>query len=216
MKILHIDSSARNEQSCSRMLTQFFITQLEKTGKPLFIDRLDLAQTPPRHVTELQTTAMYTPPEQRTPAMINALIESDALCDRVLNADMIICGIPMYNFGMPSSFKAFIDNIVRIGKTFSATETGYQGLLRDKKVVIISTRGANYNPGEAMEGRDNLTPHVIEIFNFLGIDNPIIMNVGPLQFEGEDAKQQAIRQAKEELILTTGNWGYQTGSHISF
>ena len=214
MKILHIDSSARHEQSSSRLLTHFFITQLEKTGHPLLIDRLDLAQTPPRHVTELQTAAMYTPPQLRTPAMINALNESDALCDRVLNADMIMCGIPMYNFGMPSTFKAFIDNIVRIGKTFDTAENGYAGFLKGKKILIITTHGANYNPGGVMEGQDWLTPHLRSIFGFMGIENPTFISAQPLQFEGEDAKEQALKEAKECLLQTACSWGFQANSPI--
>ncbi len=200
MKVLHIDSSARFANSSSRMLSSFFLQQLKKTNLPINLDRLDLALTPPRHVSEMQTKAMHTPSQERTPDMVNALNESESLCDRVLSADMILCAMPMYNFGMPSTFKAFIDNIVRVGKTFAPSENGFSGFLSDKKIIIITTRGANFKPGAPMATKDCLTPHLTAIFGFLGAPNPIFINAHPLQFEGEEAKTSALETAKHQLI----------------
>ena len=200
MKILHIDASARFANSSSRMLSSFFLQQLKTINLPITLDRLDLAIAPPRHVGELQTKAMHTPAQERTPDMISVLDESDSLCDHVLSADMIVCGIPMYNFGMPSSFKAFIDNIVRVGKTFAPSENGFSGFLTNKKIIIITTRGANFEPGAPMATKDCLTPHLTAIFEFLGAPNPIFIDAYPLQFEGEEAKKHALEKAKLQLI----------------
>jgi FMN-dependent NADH-azoreductase len=171
MKVLHIDSSARFNGSASRDLSGYFIKLLIEQVPDVSIDRLDLAVNPPRHVSELQTAAMYTPEDERTPPMVDALRESEELCNAVLSADAIICGIPMYNFGVPSSFKAFIDNIVRVGKTFVPTDEGYQGMLSKKQILFVTTRGADFQPGSALEGWDHLTPHLKTVFAFMGAND---------------------------------------------
>jgi len=206
MKALHIDSSARFKGSASRDLSAYFIELLKERIPGLTIDRLDLAINPPRHVSELQTAAMYTPEEERTPPMVDALRESEELCDALLEADAIVCGVPMYNFGVPSSFKAFIDNIVRVDKTFVPRGTGYQGMLNEKQILFITTRGADFQPGSALEGWDHLTPHLKTVFGFMGANDPDIIEVQPLQFEGAEAKETALRQAREHLHKIAQNW----------
>ena len=118
MRLLHLDSSARFERSSSRMLSAHFVGALRAGLPGLVVDRLDVAADPLPHVSEAFTAAAYTPEAERTPAMREVLRVSDALVDRLLAADAMVFGVPMYNFGMPSAFKAFVDHIVRGGRTY--------------------------------------------------------------------------------------------------
>ena len=128
MHILHVDASARTSGSHSRKLSAHFVEALRELVPTLAIDRLDLAATPPRHFGELETAAISIPEADHTPAMREAIADSDAIVARVLSADAIVIGTPIHNFGMPFTLKAFFDRVSRNGKTFVADETGLRGL----------------------------------------------------------------------------------------
>lgn len=119
MKLLEIQSSARQQGSISHLLSQEFIELWTKHHLAVEHQQRDVGNCPPAHLTELWTKANYTSSEQRTPDMIAALSESEKLIEELLLADRLLLGIPMYNFSVPSTFKAYIDNIVRIDRTFS-------------------------------------------------------------------------------------------------
>ena len=212
MKILHIDCSKRFTGSASRKLSARFVDRLVRNGVALEIDRLDLALAPPQHFGEAQTAAIYLAESERTADMAAALAESDALCDRVLATDAIVCGIPMYNFGMPSVFKVFVDNIVRSDKTFEVTEQGITGRLSGKKAVFIMTTGGNYKPGAMFDGMDCLTPHLQTVFAFVGIANPDIVHAQPMQFEGPVAKARAFEAAETAVAALADKWVHGLGA----
>jgi len=138
MKVLHIDASARVEGSHSRSLSSYFIDSLRQHGVSAAVDRLDLAAEPPKHFGVLETAAISIPKADHTPEMRAAIAPSDALVARVLAADAMVIGTPIYNFGMPSTLKAFFDHVSRNGVTCLADETGMSGLLGDKRVVVLS------------------------------------------------------------------------------
>ena len=181
--ILHIDSSARpgrsGEQahgSHTRRLTARFIErylQLDSRAKVIY---RDVGAEPPSPVTGGWVHAAFTPPEAREPWMVDALAQSDALVDEVLAADIIVAGVPMYNFGPPAQFKAWIDNIVRVGRTFgfdrSRRGEPYWPLLADagKQLVILSSRGDyGYDPGQRLEGINHVEASVRSVFRYLGV-----------------------------------------------
>lgn len=181
--ILHIDSSARpgrsGEQahgSHTRRLTARFIErylQLDSRAKVIY---RDVGAEPPSPVTGGWVHAAFTPPEAREPWMVEALAQSDALVDEVLAADIIVAGVPMYNFGPPAQFKAWIDNIVRVGRTFgfdrSRPGEPYWPLLADagKQLVILSSRGDyGYDPGQRLEGINHVEASVRSVFRYLGV-----------------------------------------------
>ena len=205
MKVLHIDASVRSQGSTSREMSAFFLDELRANGVELEIDRLDLAETPPNHFGPVQTDAMYLPIEDHTPEMAEALSQSNALVDRVLAADALVIGVPIYNFGAPSAFKAFLDNISRSGRTFAYTETGLVGHLSDKKIVVLESAGGNYREGAMFAGLDCLSPHVKAIFNFLGAQPEIILT-HPTMFEGPEMKDTAIGEAKEAARAVAKAW----------
>ncbi|QPH54807.1 FMN-dependent NADH-azoreductase [Pontivivens ytuae] len=205
MKLLHIDASLRAEGSASRALSAFFLEELRAGGLTLDIDRLDLAEDPPDHFGPVHAAAIYLPVEQHTEEMKTALAASDALATRVLAADALVISTPVYNFGMPSALKAFIDHVSRSGLTFSMTETGIVGHLAGKRIAILASAGGNYRPGAMFDGLDCLTPHLRAIFGFLGAAPDIIL-AHPTTFEGPEMKAQAIREAEDAARALAQTW----------
>ena len=200
MKVLHIDSSIRNERSVSKELSAYFMTTLHARFGELPVDYLDLSVDTPAHPSALFVQGNYTPPEERTPEMIAALAESEALVDRLHAADIYVIGMPMYNFSVPSYFKVFIDNIVRINRTFGKKDNHYEGLLKHKKVYIINTRGADFSAGFMQEqSMDQLQPYLERVFAFLGLDDLHFINVYPVQFSGPEARAAAIENARKTI-----------------
>lgn len=206
VRVLHIDASARTAGSASRRLSAHFVRELAGNGLELAVDRLDLAVSPPRHFGAAQTAATYLPIEEHTTEMTAALAESDALCDRVLAADAIVCGVPVYNFGMPSVFKAFIDHVSRRGRTFDYTDRGLVGHLAGKKAAFLISSGGDYRPGAMFHGMDGLTPHLTTIFGFLGLTDPDIIHAQPMQFDGPAAKEAALDDAEAAATAVAKTW----------
>lgn len=207
MKVLHINSSARLEGSVSRMLSGYFVQALRRRKPDIEVLHLDAAKDPPPHVDALFTKAMYTPVELRTPEMVESLQISDRLCRLLLGSDALVFGVPMYNFSVPSAFKAFIDNVVRVGVTFLPTPEGsYIGMLTQQKVVFITTRGADYRPGEPMAAYDTLTPLLRNAFGFMGVEEPHFVDAQPLQFASPQAREDALAAARRELEELADEW----------
>ena len=198
MKVLHIDCSIRNDWSVSKSLSKFFIDQLREKSGALEVDYLDLTQNTPDHVSALFIQGNYCNPKDRTPEMIAELAISEALCDRMHDADVYVIGMPMYNFTIPSNFKAFVDNIVRIGRTFKGTEDGFEGLLLNKKVYVINTRGVDFS-NEMLTPMDQLQPYLKVVFGFMGLFDIHFINVHPVQFAAEEQRLKAIERAKTEI-----------------
>lgn len=181
--LLHIDASARPGRSDqdrfgshTRRLTARFVGRWAASRPGDRIIRRDVGQTPPRPVTGRWIHAAFTKPEQREPWMRKALAESDALVDELMAADLIVAGVPMYNFGPPAQFKAYIDNIVRVGRTFgfdrSRPGEPYWPLLADagKRLVILSSRGDyGYDEGERIHHLNHVERSVRTAFRYLGI-----------------------------------------------
>lgn len=206
MRLLHIDASARHDGSHSRYLSEYFVKNIKARVHMVQIDRLDLASDTPRHFGALQTAAISVPVAEHTPEMREAISVSDAIVARVLAADGIVIGTPIYNFGMPSTLKAFFDHVSRNGKTFVADATGMRGLLGDKKVVILSAAGGAYGPGEMFEGLDCLTPHVKAILGFLGVRSPDFISARPTMFAGPDAANVSMAKAKHDAETVADAW----------
>jgi FMN-dependent NADH-azoreductase len=159
MKLFHVDASAKRETSNSRALARFFIENLRAQRIEVEVDYLDVTVDTPAHVSQDFAVATYRAESERTPEMKATLAASDALCKRLLEADAFLFAMPMYNWSMPSAFKAFIDNITRAGITYKHTEGGrYVGQLSRQKTLFITTRGADLRPGSPFSSMDALTP----------------------------------------------------------
>lgn len=207
MKIMHIDTSAKiAEKSNSRMLGNFFINLLQKQNITVEIDYLDLTKDIQPHLTPEFVVATYKPENERTFEMKQALVASDAMCQRVINADALVCCLPMYNWTIPSTFKTFIDTIIRTGVTYDLFPDGStKGKLTNKKVLFITTRGADLRSG-AFQHMDAMTPVLKASFGFLGVNNPQFVDAQPLQFSDQESRLHALARAKEELTNLAKQW----------
>jgi FMN-dependent NADH-azoreductase len=182
LRLLHIDSSARLGRSGThphgshtRRLTHRFVSRWLAARPGDGVVYRDVGQDPPSPVTGEWIASAFTPPEHRSEAAKASLSESDSLVAELLDADLIVIGAPMYNFGIPAPLKAWIDNIVRVGVTFGfdrsrVGEPYWPMLSTGKRLVILSSRGdSGYGAGGRLEAT-NLVERGIETpFAYLGL-----------------------------------------------
>ncbi|MFC3157640.1 FMN-dependent NADH-azoreductase [Chryseobacterium arachidis] len=204
MKILHIDCSIRNEYSISRKLSKLMVEQLQNFHEITSVDYLDLSTDSPNHITECFIEGVYTVPEERTAEMLKELEQSDEYIHRLHDADIYVIGMPMYNFSIPSNFKAFIDLITRTGRTFRGTEHGFEGLLVNKKVYVINTRGVDFS-NEIIASFDHLQPYLKSIFRFIGLTDVHFVNVFPVKWGNKEKLESAIYKAEQEIAEAAHN-----------
>ena len=163
--LLQIDTSIHSaEGASSRLAAQFVAAWRQVHPDTAFIHR-DLARDPVPHLTAERFAAFLARPEARTPEQQAIAGQSDALIEELRRADTLVLALPMYNFGIPSTLKAYFDHVARAGQTFRYTEKGPVGLLTGKRAVVFATRGGLY----AGTPRDTQSAYVREFLGFLGI-----------------------------------------------
>jgi len=201
MNILQINSSARAEGSHSTRLANSIVERLTASlpnpPAATLIVR-DLGRTPHPELNETALQALFTPVELRTPEQADRVALDDALIDELKAADVVVLGVPMYNFGVPASLKNWIDAISRAKVTFRYTEKGPEGLLTGKKVYVALTRGGQYRGTPA----DTQAPYLKTVFSFLGMADLQFVYAEGLAM-GPDAERQALESANtqiEELV----------------
>ncbi len=169
--LLQIDTSARGDYSISRKLSKAYAEAWQGKNPGGNVIYRDLNTTDLTFVDMDWIGGAYSSPDQHTPEHKQALKLSDELIAELAEADEIVIGAPMYNFGVPARLKAWVDHIVRIGRTFSIGANGYQGLLADKprKATFLIASGGNYAPGAPAEKYNQESPYLQSIFGFLGI-----------------------------------------------
>lgn len=180
--LLHIDASPRGDRSHSRQLTREFVEAWQQTHPADVVTYRDIGRDPVPHIDEQWIAAAYTPAKERTPQLQAVLRVSDRLVDEFLSADLYVIGTPMYNFSIPSTFKAYIDQIVRIGRTFDFEpeniENPYKPLVLNKQMVIVAARGGSgFGAGGPYEQMNYQTPYLATIFGFIGITDIVFVEV---------------------------------------
>lgn len=196
--ILRIDTSPLGERSVSRKLTNKIIGGLHKKFTDSVITTRDFADTPLPHLDARTLGAFFTAPDQRTPDMAEAIQRSDTAIDELLAADIIVIGAPMWNFGIPSSLKAWIDHISRAGRTFKYTPTGPIGLIpAGKKVIIVSSRGGVYSTGD-YQALDHQEKYLKAALGFLGITDISVVRAEGVAL-GEESLAKAMNTADAEI-----------------
>ena len=177
--LLIVNSSPRSG-SVSRRLTSHVAEQWKQRNPNGRIIERDLTAETPAFVSENWIQASYTPEAERTTEQQQALAQSDALIAELMAADVIVIGAPMHNFSISAPLKAWIDQIVRAGKTFSYGESGPKGLIpSDKRVLVIVSRGGTYGEGSPA---DFQVPYLRHMLRFVGLNNLSVV----------DADQQAL------------------------
>ena len=191
MSILLISSSPNLEGSSSRALAQELAHSL--AGDADVVVR-DLGANPPPHLDQATIGAFYTPEADRTAEQNQKLALSDELIDELFAADAIVIAAPMHNFGIASSLKTWIDQVARIGRTFEPTGQGPKGLVTDRPVHVVTTRGGVYGPGTPFNHLDHLEPYLRRALNFIGLEN-----ISFIYAEGTAKGDDGIKAAQAEI-----------------
>lgn len=178
--ILHIDASARFEGSVSRALSQSLVETLS-SSETRVIQR-DIGAAPLPIITGDWVGANFTPDDQRSDAQKETLALSDDLIAELETADTIVFGVPIYNFGVPATFKAWVDLVARARKTFKYSESGPVGLLEGKSAYVVIASGGTESGSEI----DFATPYVRHVLGFLGIHDVTIVAADQLMATGDD------------------------------
>ncbi len=151
MTILHIDSSINGEQSASRVISGSIVDQLRASNPRVQVVVRDLVTEPLPHLT------------------LDAFADMSVL-DEFMAADTVVIGAPMYNFTLPTQLKAWLDRILIAGKTFRYTESGPEGLVKGKRLILAIARGGFYDQGSPASSLEHLETYLRGVFNFIGID----------------------------------------------
>jgi FMN-dependent NADH-azoreductase len=168
MQILQIISSARGADSYSTRLSQGIIDKLLAAEPGSQVVVRNVATQPFPHLEEAHLQAFFAPAESRSPEQQEAVRHSDEAIAQVMAADAIVIGVPLYNFSIPSSLKAWIDHLTRAGITFRYTPTGPEGLIKGKKVYLAVASGGIYSAGP-MQSYDFAAPYLRSVLGFLGM-----------------------------------------------
>jgi FMN-dependent NADH-azoreductase len=168
MKLLRIDSSARRS-SVSRQLTQKFADTWKERNPAGEVKERDLAITTLPAISDEWVAASYSNPAELTPAQRQTLEISQALIEELRAADTIVIGAPMYNFTISAPLKAWIDQVVRIGQTWLWSAAGPEGLLKGKRVVVLTSRGGAYRQGTPTASYDFQEPYLRHVLAFIGL-----------------------------------------------
>jgi FMN-dependent NADH-azoreductase len=197
--ILHLDASPRGDRSVSRTLAKEFISNWQAAHPNDTVTYRDIGHHPVPFVTEAWIAGAFTSPDLHSPESAEAMRVSDELVDEFLAADRYVFSIPMYNLSIPANFKAYLDQIVRVGRTFSVEADGsYKGLVEGKKMLIVTARGGSYPKDTPYHAYDLQEPYLRLIFGFIGITDIEVVHVENLM-GGDEARTQAIAQAQAAL-----------------
>lgn len=207
-KVLRLTTSILGDNSVSTALMDSILEKIEHSGEPLEITERNFSATPIPHLDGEWLQALLTPETDRDEGQQAKASFSDGLIDELREADILLIGLPMYNFSVPSMLKAWIDHVARAGETFKYTEAGPVGLLRQKKAYLVTAMGGQYTAGEG----DFLRPYIRHILGFLGITDITFITANGLAM-GDEARAAGLAQAESEIAKAVEQ--YQKHEHNS-
>jgi FMN-dependent NADH-azoreductase len=194
MTLLQINASIFSNDGQSTRLGDEFVDawRIRNPGAEVIVR--NLAEDTVPHLDAARFGAFLAKPGERSREQQAVVDYSDALIDELRRADVVVLGLPMYNFGVPSTLKAYIDHIARAGETFKYTDKGPVGLLTDKKAYVFATRGGLY----AGTTLDTQTAYVRNLLRFLGIDDVEFVYAEGLAI-GPERKAKALSEAQRAI-----------------
>lgn len=191
LRVLRVDSSARSSGSNSRALADRLIEKLEAAGE-LEVTHRDLGASALPFVDEAWIGANFTDESERTDEQRRVLELSDELIEELAYADVLVLAVPLYNFNIPASLKAWVDLIARARKTFRYTESGPRGLLDGKTAYLLMASGGTEVGGDL----DFASGYLRHILGFVGIEDVRLVAADQLMARGEDALEDALREVE--------------------
>ncbi|OPJ93750.1 FMN-dependent NADH-azoreductase [Enterobacter cloacae subsp. cloacae] len=201
MKLLHIDSSILGEHSVSKKLTADIVSKLSSLHNNLEVTYRDVAAQPLPHlsgsVLAAASGAISEPDEQ----LLAAVNQGNEIMNEFLAADIVVVGVALYNFGISSQLKAWVDRIAVAGKTFRYTEAGPEGLAGNKKVILAVARGGLYGPDSPAAAFEHAERYMETVFGFVGITD-----IQKVIAEGVNMgafRDQALLKASQQISALT-------------
>ena len=193
--LLQINASLNNGNGQSSQLANQFVTGFQRSRPGTTILKRDVAATDPvPHLSGERFGAFIAKPEDRTVAQHAVVAYSDTLINELQRADVIVLGLPMYNFGVPSQLKAYFDHIARAGVTFKYSDKGPVGLLTGKKAYVFAARGGLY----AGTPLDTQTSYVRDFLRFVGISDVEFVYAEGLNVSPQ-SKEAGLAKAASEI-----------------
>jgi FMN-dependent NADH-azoreductase len=193
-KILHLDSSARSQESATRVLTAEAVAQLKKAHPDATVTYHDLTKDSLPHISPEYLGGIFGNPVHANHETVKL---SDKLIAELMEADVIVIGAPMYNFSIPSQLKAWIDYVLRAGKTFKYENGAPVGLVKGKKAIIATASGGIYGEGP-MVPFDHVVPLLKQVLGFIGIADITAVRAEKQAF-GPEVASASVNEAKAEI-----------------
>ena len=198
-RILQINTSLHGADAQSSRLAGEFVAALQRGsyaagGPEVAVTVRDLALEPVPHLTAERLGALSTPASERSLEQQRVVAESDELVGELQRADVVVLGLPMYNFGVPSTLKAYFDHVARAGVTFRYTASGPEGLLKGKKAIVFATRGGRYAGTDA----DLQSAYVRQFLGFIGIRDVEFVYAEGLAL-GDEPRSAAVAEAVSRI-----------------
>jgi FMN-dependent NADH-azoreductase len=204
-EILFITSSPRGNASYSNKIGTQVLDELQRAHPGAAITVRDLARDLLPHIDENFAAGAAIPDERRTPGQRAAIARSDALIDELVRSDVIVIAVPMINFTIPSTLKAWLDHVARRGRTFAYGESGPQGLVTGKRVILVQAKGGVYSG--SMQPFDFVAPYLKHMLGFLGMTDVQVIDVEGTNL-GPEAAEKAVANgmkcAEAVVSQTTG------------
>jgi FMN-dependent NADH-azoreductase len=194
--LLYVRSSLYGEQGQSSQLAERFVADWRLRHPDGQVTTRDLAADPAPHLTAERFRAFSLAPADRTPEQQANVAYSDALIDELRSADTVVLAVPMYNFSVPSTLRAYFDHVARAGVTFRYTSTGPEGLLKGRRTLVFVARGGVYD-----EGADTQTPYLRQFLGFIGLEPEFVFAEGLAL--GEQSRRESLAQARERVASLT-------------
>ena len=199
MNILHLDASPQGiAASASRKLSAAAVARLQAKHASATVTCRDLSTHAPGHLNGLELSGFFTPADQWNDAQKTAMAPNLDILNEFLAADVIVIGTPMYNFGVPSSLKAWIDRVVRAGVTFKYGANGPEGLVTGKSLVILSSRGGVYSNTDWGRALDHQEQYLQDVLGFLGVKDCTRIRAEGTSM-GPDMLKMAMDKAMEQI-----------------
>lgn len=190
--ILHIVSSVNGDNSNSRQLALKLIDRIQSADPAATVTTRELTASSIPAINGEMVSAYYTAPEDRTPEQKAAIALSDALVAELQAADTVVIGVPIYNFSIPATLKAWNDMVARVGVTFNYTENGPVGALTGKKVYLVVTTGGVPVNSPA----DFATPYMKQFLGFIGMTDVTVVEAAGFAVNAEEAMNRALENVE--------------------
>ncbi len=211
--LLRIDASARRTRSLTRMMSDHFLQTWHHSNTDVEIIQRDVGLHPPAPISESWIDAAFTSIDQRTSEQAAQLETSDELIDEIERSNIILIATPMYNYGLPASLKAWVDQIVRIGKTFtfdlSRGDRPLEPIFSGKTLVLLTASGEfGFGPGGINADADHLVPHIRTVSKYLGADELHHIGIEYQEFADhrfETSKTDAMARVEELAAQLAGH-----------